>query len=914
MISIQRQLRERSEMRSDPTTPVIHFSSGSYFTKMGNKASGSFPILPQRTNSLWGNAENPDMLSLHLQVEELLKQEQEDEASTDVQLGHNDYIELKPPEHDHLFENTQEVDVLVREDMKDSKKSKLKDLSSFVSSHTGRKLLDSWNEIHVKFEASQMNTYKKVGEEMVALKSLCTSDLILLLCSPRIKIKLSEFSSMCADFKISRSVIEHARKVAAVKLMIHLNEIDPNYSIKKASQLSVRMQVLMRTTEILVSIEQIKNWCFPKDADGIARVMAKIEADKQAQLLENIQEKKKSKEIAERSEARLLKATMDYKNAKNELQYSKGPLSLTRLYALQSVFEFCTAVLKEASAEKMLVVPIEVMDLIGRDVFPEVVVRASLDQQEHRGALLLNKSNKDKKPIPTTFCDGNSRVLLQGPPAPFLKMIWETAVVLGKGLNGFSYRDIFELLQAYAATRMQSVIRGKKMRKRYKFLKRLRQKVSGEVKRRNFVAFKELTRRNVDQRIYCWRKIKVWRSYTKSLIKIHDFFRTSFWPFYVWRRWACANRTAKEKAKFLVSRVYPAYLQIKVYNAWYRYTHLQATRKKIADNFVKDRLFKKATTLFKFYHKWARHKKLVRRRWLKEGILKLQRAVEHCKIFPLIVWKTYLYYKKCVNLRVRASASSFRDLLFKGAPAYSPPTITQIREACKKATADRELAELAAIAERKNSLSFDDTVDDDHNNSANSQTAPFIGSEEEEVYFWPKKLPKRKTYILSVDIDYENDLVIHEKKSLDNLLTTAIDTEVTPGSPPVFTPSPAMINVNRNKVVYFVEKKKQSVIDKTYNLGFDNMIEADDIEYISICEEFIRNKCAVLRLRAVEAEKMSLLEVSFRYHRNMRRVFRHLKHNAIISRNAFNSQTFYRLKKMKTVFDGFVRWMNRFSY
>jgi len=901
LISIQRQLKEGSEMTAEASSPVVHFSSGSYIASMGGKKTKGFP-LAQRTDSLWGTVENPDLHFLQLQSEERLRLEKE-AVEAGLKLESSSYLaDVPPPDNDNILAALGEdatVSQITEDDQQNSRKSKLNSLSAYVNSHTCRKLLSQWNAIMTKFEASSINMQMKVNSSVVPSKALYISDLMLLLCSPKIKIKVSELSSMCADFKIPVGIIQHARKIAAVKLMMHLNEIDPNFSHKKAAQLSVRMQVLTRTEETIVSIEQIKNWCFPKDPLEITKVTDKIEADKLALLQENIEEREKKKQVAERAELRLLKATKDYKSALSEIQFSKGPLSLTRLYSLRNVFDFCAAAIKEASAEHMLVVPIAVLDLIGRDVFPEVVVNASLSQEENRGALLLNRSSKDKNPVPTTFCDGNSRILLQGPPAPFLKMIWETAVILGKGLNGFSYRDVVELLQAYAATRVQAIFRGKKMRKRYKFLKRLRMKVSGAVKQKNFVAFKELTRRNVDQRLYCWRKVKVWGYYTKYLLKIHNFFRSCFWPFYVWRRWSCKNKTAKEKARFLVGRVYPAYLQIKVYRAWYRYIHLQASRKKIADEYLGARLRKKAASSFIFYHKWAKQKKSIRRRWFKEGILRLQRAIEAIKFFPLVIWKTCIFYKKCVNLRVRNIASSFRVFLFKDKPVYIPPSITQIREAIKKAAAEKEAARSGALK----AISFDDNIDDELHSAAEREENPFDAETEEEVYHWAKTLPKRKTYLLSVEIDFDTDVIIRERKSQEEILVENCTTSRETGN-----------SASKNNIEYYLEKKKLNIIDKVYNTNFDDLISPQDIQFLSSTDSFIRNKCSVLHLRAKEAEKLALIELSFRYHRNIKRVFRNLRHHAIISRNAYNSSEFYRLKRMKVAFDGFVRWTNRLVF
>ena len=56
-------------------------------------------------------------------------------------------------------------------------------------------------------------------------------------------------------------------------------------------------------------------------------------------------------------------------------------------------------------------------------------------------------------------------------------------------------------------------MRGYLKRKQFKALHALQMKIFGTIKIKNFKRA-QLTRRNVDQRMFLWRKIKAWKIYT----------------------------------------------------------------------------------------------------------------------------------------------------------------------------------------------------------------------------------------------------------------------------------------------------------------------------------------------------------------------------------------------------------------
>ncbi|GBG27813.1 Hypothetical Protein FCC1311_040362 [Hondaea fermentalgiana] len=60
-----------------------------------------------------------------------------------------------------------------------------------------------------------------------------------------------------------------------------------------------------------------------------------------------------------------------------------------------------------------------------------------------------------------------------------------------------------------------------------------------------------------------------WRSRVRRLHKEREFFRLTFWPFYVWRRFARQQAVAKDKARFL-KRVWNTLVTLRHFRAWSR--------------------------------------------------------------------------------------------------------------------------------------------------------------------------------------------------------------------------------------------------------------------------------------------------------------------------------------------------------
>ena len=197
-------------------------------------------------------------------------------------------------------------------------------------------------------------------------------------------------------------------------------------------------------------------------------------------------------------------------------------------------------------------------------------------------------------------------------------------------------------------------------------------------KRLAFFNWAEYTSMKNHLRSECWRKIKAWYFYTyKVAKKRREFFRCCFWPYFVWRRWAVQYRTAREKAKFLITRVLPTYNTMHIFRAWQKYAAFAAAGFRKAANCYVNKLLKRARKELTFWHEWTVSNKRVRKLWLRDGLEKMQHAVLLCKTTPFQVWRGYVEYIKLVRERVPVYTLPVRRLLTGNKAMHKPKSLKE---------------------------------------------------------------------------------------------------------------------------------------------------------------------------------------------------------------------------------------------
>jgi hypothetical protein len=228
----------------------------------------------------------------------------------------------------------------------------------------------------------------------------------------------------------------------------------------------------------------------------------------------------------------------------------------------------------------------------------------------------------DSSQIPPEPLDDTIRINLHSTPeraATVIQLLWKTAS-LGKGFDGHAYKDVVMYLQAYSSIRIQAALRAYRRRWRYGAARRRWREKEAVIAERSFHVWRHVARHDLDNRKYLWRKVKAWHFYTKRLNRLRYIFRVCHWPFFVWRRWACGRTAAKQKAKFLVTRVMPTLLELTVFRAWKKYALKGAMILRTEARLIKKKALEKLKEAFDWVHTWARKRRFIRRHWISRGV------------------------------------------------------------------------------------------------------------------------------------------------------------------------------------------------------------------------------------------------------------------------------------------------------
>ena len=224
-----------------------------------------------------------------------------------------------------------------------------------------------------------------------------------------------------------------------------------------------------------------------------------------------------------------------------------------------------------------------------------------------------------------------------------------------------AYRDVIELLQCYAATRLQAFFRAYKRRWRYAIARVKWTKIFLAVKLLHFKTWSVFIRHVYDTRNFCWRKLVAWHVYTRNAKRRRERFRINFWPFYVWHRWAAASRTAKEKGKFLGQRVYPTLNLLRVFRGWKGIYMSEQALRNTADDFSLMVLKYRSQILLGWWKRWTHRRMKLRTKWYKYGVVTYKYKIFMRKVTPFLIWKMVWFYKKTLHMRICSMSSLFRN-------------------------------------------------------------------------------------------------------------------------------------------------------------------------------------------------------------------------------------------------------------
>jgi hypothetical protein len=122
--------------------------------------------------------------------------------------------------------------------------------------------------------------------------------------------------------------------------------------------------------------------------------------------------------------------------------------------------------------------------------------------------------------------------------------------------------------------------------------------------------------------------------------------------------------TLTHKVKFLCTRVYPTYVQLTHFRGWKKFIKYKVDIKNRANNYFHGLQRKAMRESLMYLHRIASEKKMLRRIWMKGGIVQLRRTLILRKSTPFQIWYAYTYYRKMVRNRSKTLAAPFRRLLY----------------------------------------------------------------------------------------------------------------------------------------------------------------------------------------------------------------------------------------------------------
>lgn len=777
-----------------------------------------------------------------------------------------------------------------------SVREQLKHLSTYVSGHTNRKILSSWNHVEARFQQSplfyvEQRTLDDGRTKQIKHRALKLSDLSIVLCSTKVRVNHKELVNMYTTMGIAKGLQYLARRIAALRIVSQLMMGSKN-KIKR--KVDVELQVLMRESEPMTSIHELKDLVFPNIKGELDTWMVRIAEDKTKIVQDMLWEQKKRQEMIERAEQRMKKATADYSRALNEIQFSKGPLSIKRHAGLRSVLEYCKDAITDAQREEEVLIPKDIVNLLGEDVFPAYVnVSAIGGGAAKKAAPAIKRSDAHSKVLPLRFGGyGYFRLLLgkHGGEGYNALSNLKTVASYGRGLNGYSFRDVVEMLQAYSITRLQAFYRGYERRHRYDFAKKVWRRVYMLVKVTHFGAWRRYTQYFNSIRRRCFRKIKAWQFHVKATKRRKAVFTTCFWPFFVWRRYVTEECTAREKAKFLTSRVLPTYILLRNFRAWKRFHQKKYGDLRKADDFVTSQLHQSGVKFFRYLQRFANRRKGLRRSWLKEGSLLEAKKLNQAKNTQFAIWRSYVYYMTAVKELVQREAPAFaREAL--GKRQNRPPrkfSKNGERRAKGQLILAQEAAELAALPVVK------------------EKTKAELDAEKKEEKERVRRMGKIERLKYERALKEEDE---KRKKKEAEAIMESMDLSVTEEFvwqlPHVKFHIPERAD-NENGVDI------PRVLEEVYSEAVtDDLLDPNDMEFLQFADAWTRGRCDVLRLRFRQIARLELLETGFRWHRLAHTALAHLRVFAHVSRNARSSQKTKRLEALLKSFTGLVMWANR---
>jgi hypothetical protein len=888
-------------------------------------------------------------------------------------------------------------------------RAKLRSLGDFVRGHGIRKIMMGWNLIEPRFAKSNFSKIVMMKDNNglsypMKVQVLPISQLIGIVCTPKVKVYSSELDEILVSINCTPEEILLGKRIAAVRTLMGPKQGE-GMNPYEVNELMKFLHSYLKTPERMITLDELMDQVFAKDPAKREVEIANIEKERDQMVVAMLETKRAKEEKTKLLEGRRLRGIESFEETLKEIQFVRAPFTFRRSYQLEDLQKYCTKIiyLKE-EAEGVAELPMEHIMLIGQEYFPDTYqsrIQEWVDQQNADNASESTKDSKLSKQLSAAMDDAENdflsddedgvahsghnttslyvlaqqekermkdkkycKVNLVGPPT-YVDML-RKIVSYGRGFDGSSYRDVIELLQAYCAIRIQCMYRGAHLRLRYFEARRRWRAKFAIIKRQHFQAWSVLCKHLRYLKRHCWRKLKAWQWYYRCAYHKRQLFQSCYWPFYVWRRETIRQATLTHKVKFLVTRVYPTYVQLIHFRGWKRFTKYKLSLKMKADTYWHSLEHKAMRVSLLYLHHTALEKKKLKHIWMKGGISKLRRTLQLRKSTPFQIWYAYSYYRRSIRQRAHTYAISFRHLLLPAASPVPAPSKAHRRQELQTLRQERiksiilenrkvtrERKRIKEEKKKKAEGSNDGNVAGSSSSVSSSASkrnnkeprASTIVKEEDDAIDTTID-PQSKEYSNAskiVDMDGQERLEKHIQ--LRNGVRfewkcSTIRTLTSTGLPGPSHPSPFDFDLDSDcddvedipdtVNVRYLELTRDNYDDESADHGKNADVENmsvvsqgrdyDHCEALYGPESIYRVKWidnwVVDRVRSLQrgflyAEMWAVYETALRFHRLGSRVFHNLRVHAVVNRNARLSCNAYALRLKRLIFNSLLRWMLR---
>lgn len=764
-----------------------------------------------------------------------------------------------------------------RSNLKLLAKEKLEELNRYVIHHIFRRLRAKWPRLREMFmekqdpqiiSGSSRKSLRRMSTRMTSMKpKLPLSSLVEIFVSPEIQIDFKDARKIFDEMEIDEKQVAFACKIYAANLE---NQIFDD----------VEFNFLLQIREDRIPESRLMNALFSVDPIKRSLELQQAEADYALSIQFDNEKLRKIRLLEEKSNARTLKNRKMFEVAISELQPIKGPLNEVRLNRLFNTYMGCLEITYQQRVHEARLITqkhLNIVSLLGDEWFSDRYLNWV------RSPPFL----QFEYPVDVTPNSSKVHVIsLHGPPS-FVN-ICRQLIQQGKGLHGLSYYEVAELLQALAATKIQTFFRMYLRHWRYSRACKKWSLRFKKIKHGYLSAWYVYTKMILRLRRACLRKIVAWKFYTKENIRRRILYSHCFWPLYVWRRYSIRTRTIKEKTKFLCSRVYPTYIKLRNFRAWKNLVWQLAKINKLVDGKYRTHLEKLKVEYFNWLRRWTRERLELRRSWVKAKIYDTRNKILMYKLSYFQIWKGYSMYRTVVQLRVKANLQGFRKALMRGAP---PRDYYEIFRNEHIAIARRKMFK-REILERKNLLKIKRKQQ-----MANDEGANFTFAVNND------KMESQS------DID-SNDFSESEQLELENYRAHSAfhrtERHMVQSTWRAYR-SPDMYDIDTEGEFSEIPNSVRLI----YNDCVPPLSEIIDEHTQRWGSPFVKLKYSHLVHNFSNVEAWAFLEEAMLFHRVASKAFRNLQIFAIVRIRARRAWSKYRLGLLRKVFQALYEWMHR---